>query len=201
MRQHGWSNLRSAIPGALSVCELNILATEASLARGRNALEVGHYKGLSTAAILDSLPEGIVLWTIDHHEGDANCQPTETAEFEDNIRGYAGQGNPVAIYAPFEDALDSVPDDLRFVFYDADHSVEASESFWRLVQPKLGEYCVIIVDDADWQGGKRLHQLATLDGFKVAEWSGTTYRGSRDKADPRTNTIEVLTRGGKLTNE
>lgn len=198
MNQHGWEALRRDIPGALSLAELNVLAVEAGIASGRDALEVGHYKGLSTAAILDSLPERVRLWTIDHHQGDEHSQPTSPTEFEENVRGYSS-GRPrdsrlVSLFAPFEFALDSVPDDLGFVFYDADHGVEASASFWRLVQPKLGKRCVLVIDDADWQGGRRLNQLATGDGFEVAEWSGPIYRGSRGKADPRTNTMGVLIR-------
>ncbi len=195
---HGWEALRRDIPGALSLTELNILAIEATDAKGRDALEVGHYKGLSTAAILGALPEGVRLWTIDHHEGDEHCSPTSSTEFEENIRGYADRRlqsrGLVAIFEPFESALESVPDNLGFVFYDADHSIEAVEDFWEIVHPKLSRVCSLLVDDADWPGSLRLMRLAENDGFRVAGWSGATYRGKRDKADPRTNTMGVLIR-------
>ena len=189
-----WEQLRREIPGALSVAEMNALAIEASMAKGGDALEVGHYKGLSTAVLLQSLPETMALWTIDHHQGDEWCSPTESAEFEANIAGYVGARPVTYIYNTFEEGLALVPDGLRFVFYDADHSVEASRLFWGCVAPKLAQSCVILVDDCDWDGPRCLVDLAVMDGFNVAPWTGSEYRGAQDKSDPRTNTMEVLIR-------
>lgn len=189
-----WDKLRREIPGALSVTELNVLAIEASMAKGGDALEVGHYKGLSTAVLLESLPDTMALWTIDHHKGDEWCSPTTAAEFEENIAGYIGSRQLLAIYEPFDEALSRVPGGLRFVFYDADHSLEAVEDFWRIVHPKLSRACSLLMDDADWPASDRLIMRAEQDGFRMAPWSGSFYRGKRDKADPRTNTIGVLVR-------
>ena len=62
--------LRGQIAGPLSVAECQALAKLAASTTTTRALEVGHYLGLSTAVLLDSLPPGCELVTIDHHQGD-----------------------------------------------------------------------------------------------------------------------------------
>ena len=73
-----WADL--GIPGALSEAEcdaLHHLAGDPSLT---NALEVGHLFGLSTAVLLQSLPEGCAFTTVDHHRGDPWTCATNVAE-------------------------------------------------------------------------------------------------------------------------
>lgn len=188
--------LRKAIPGALSEAELDTLEDAARNAHGTRALEVGHYKGLSTAVLLQSLPDTFALWTIDHHLGDKWCPPTRASDFDDNVLGYVKMpARLVTLFEPFDVALDLVPDGLEFVFYDADHSVDASDSFWTLVHPKLATRCTFLLDDSDWPGGQRLIELALRDGFYYAKSGGSEYRReSGDKGNPKTNTMEVLLR-------
>jgi predicted O-methyltransferase YrrM len=186
--------LKQSITGPLSVLECEALSTEAARASGSDALEVGHYKGLSTAVLLQSLPRGMTLWSVDHHKGDHWCPHTRPSEFEGNVRPYVNGVALGPIFKPFSEALGSVPDELKFVFYDADHTTEACEQFWGCVSIKLAANCVLVFDDADWDGMARLRELAAVDGFEVVP--GDPFRrGPMDKATPDTFTLQVMARG------
>ena len=72
------------IPGPLSVRECDVLAALASSTKASRALEVGHYLGLSTSVLLQSLPARCELITVDHHQGDEWWAPPAPAPVMDH---------------------------------------------------------------------------------------------------------------------
>jgi predicted O-methyltransferase YrrM len=188
-------NLRKQITGALSVAECVKLGEVASATTSTRALEVGHYLGLSTAVLLTSLPDGCELVTIDHHQGDAWSGGTSFATFLDNVTPYIG--DPRMFSAINEDMLTALPEldgPFGFCFYDADHTASAVAEFWDLAAGLLDECCTLVFDDADWVEQSTLRTLAEADGFEVVT-DTQFHRGSGDKDNPLTYTLEVMRRG------
>jgi len=156
--------------------------------------EVGHYLGLSTAVLLDSLPPGCELVTIDHHRGDEWCPATSADEFLANVDPFIWDRLFVFVNDDMRAALPTVGGGFGFVFYDADHTASAVAAFWDHAAGLLAERCTLVFDDADWAEQSTLRGLAEADGFMVVT-SDPFYRGDGDKHDPETYTLEVMERG------
>lgn len=182
------------IPGPLSVRECEALAELASETSAARVLEVGHYLGLSTSVLLQSLPDECELVTIDHHEGDEWCPATSPDEFMDNVGPFIGGRAFRFVNDDMRSALADVGSGFGFVFYDADHTASAVADFWDLAAGLLAERCVLVFDDADWAEQGTLRSLAEADGFEVVT-GHAFYRGDHDKHDPATYTLEVMQRG------
>ena len=186
--------LRGQIAGPLSVAECQALAKLAASTTTTRALEVGHYLGLSTAVLLDSLPPGCELVTIDHHRGDEWCPATSADEFLANVDPFIGDRLFVFVNDDMRNALPTVGAGFGFVFYDADHTASAVAAFWDHAAGLLAERCTLVFDDADWAEQSTLRDLAEADGFRVV--TGVRFhRGDHDKSDPETYTLEVMERG------
>jgi predicted O-methyltransferase YrrM len=180
--------------GALSGFECETLAHWAGYASGVNALEVGHYTGLSTSVLLESLPTGMVLWSVDHHRGDAWSNATEPDAFWGNVSPYFGRIPLAMVIRDFRDGLEFIPEgSVGFVFYDADHDENSVADFWSCVCPLLADPCVLLFDDADWPGMKRLADEALGDGF-VRVTERDFHRGGMGKRSSDTYTLEVMLR-------
>lgn len=182
------------IPGPLSVRECDVLAALASSTKASRALEVGHYLGLSTSVLLQSLPDGCELVTVDHHQGDEWCPATSPDEFMDNVGPFIGERPFRFVNDDMRSALADVGSGFGFVFYDADHTASAVADFWDLAAGLLAETCTLVFDDADWAEQSTLRSLAAADGFEVVT-SEPFWRGDGDKHDPETYTLEVMERG------
>lgn len=183
------------IVGPLSHTECEVLGDLASATTATRALEVGHYLGLSTSVLLEHLPAGVELVTIDHHQGDEWCPPTSFATFEENVAPYVGDRAFRAIDQDMRTALPDLDGRFGFVFYDADHTASAVADFWDHVTPLLADECTLVFDDADWLEQSTLRDLAEADGFKVVT-DRAFVRGEDDKHDPDTYTLEVMRRKG-----
>lgn len=184
-----------AIQGALSKMECDTLAVVARESRAIYALEVGHWQGLSTAILLDNLPEGCELTTIDHHQGDNWIEAYPEALFVENIKPHIGHR---VIHCITEDMIDALvsrdwPEPFDFVFYDADHEYKAVVRFWLAVRGLLDEECTLVFDDADWKDQSVLRYLAEHDGFE-RRTVGEFWRGDGDKQHDSTYTLEVMVR-------
>ncbi len=186
--------LRGQIAGPLSVAECQTLAKLAASTTTTRALEVGHYLGLSTAVLLDSLPPGCELVTIDHHRGDEWCPATSADEFLANVDPFIWDRLFVFVNDDMRAALPTVGGGFGFVFYDADHAASAVDAFWDHAAGLLAERCTLVFDDADWAEQSTLRGLAEADGFKVVT-DVPFHRGDHDKSDPETYTLEVMERG------
>jgi len=185
---------RSEITGALSIAECVTLADVAAGTTATQALEVGHYLGLSTAVLLSSLPDGCELVTIDHHQGDQWSGGTSFATFLDNVDPLIGGRTFSALNADMRQAIPALTGEFDFVFYDADHTATAVADFWDLAAPLLADRCTLVFDDADWAEQSTLRGLAKASGFVVV--TGREFvRGGGDKDNPETYTLEVMRRG------
>lgn len=185
--------MKRPIVGALSERECDTLADVASQTSATRALEVGHYLGLSTAVLLDSLPAGCELVTIDHHQGDRWCSPTSADDFEKNIAPHLA-GRPFTFHnADMRDVLPELDGRFGFVFYDADHTAEAVADFWTLAADLLEPDCTLVFDDADWDDQSTLRDLAIAEGFEVVR-TDPFVRHEADKRDPDTFTLEIMRR-------
>ena len=188
------AELKERIVGALSVAECDALADIAAATKAVRALEVGHYLGLSTAVLLEALPYGCELVTVDHHYGDQWCPSTQVAAFEENVDPFIGDRPFSFLNDDMVSALPTLPGGFGFVFYDADHTAEADAAFWVAVEPLLAERCTLVFDDADWADQSTLRGLAEGSGFRVVT-GRPFHRGDHDKHDPTTYTLEVMERG------
>lgn len=184
------------IYGHVSRFECEELMHWASLGGPKTALEVGHYKGRSTAAILCGLPPFSSLVTIDHHGGDSCVAASDPTEFREAIRPFVAAGalgSVFAVYEPFEVAIPKIQGWFDFVYYDATHTPEACEAFWSAVSSKLAPRCRVLWDDADWPQMARLGELALANGFRdVTRFPFA--RGAKESADSDAYTMAVVER-------
>jgi len=186
--------MRDVIEGALSVAECDKLAEVAAATTAKSALEVGHLFGLSTAVLLTSLPTDVHLVTIDHHGGDDWCPATSFDVFNENVAPFVGDRRFTPINQDMREALPALLGRFGFCFYDADHTAEAVADFWELAAGLLEQECTLVFDDADWEEQSTLRGLAEADGFVVVT-DTPFHRGSGDKDNPATYTLEVMRRG------
>ena len=137
------------------------------------------------------------MWTIDHHQGDSVVSATAIGDFETNIARFRDDDrvNLLTCYAAMADVFPAMAEDVKFdfVFYDADHTAEACEEFWKGVEPHLPCECRLLYDDADWDGMVRLGELAEAAGFQDVT-PRPLHRASGDKSSPSTYTLRVMAR-------
>ena len=196
--QTDWAAMRKVTHGLMSVLECVELAHWAAHLGPVNALEVGHYSGLSTLAILEGLPTGSHLTTIDHHNGDNIVRASPPAVFLSNLSHSNRWGDHREVglsirFVSYQRGLLETERKFGFVFYDGAHTPEDCEEFWSLLYAHLQDKCVVAYDDADWRNMTRLGELAEKAGFRDVT-RRALYRGAKDKNDPTTYTIKVLER-------
>lgn len=193
-----WAELICQTGGLLSPTECAELGSWALRAKG-DALEVGHYTGLSTSVLLACLPRSVSLWTVDNH----SWRPGTRESFDQNVKEHIDRDfHPV--FADFRET--DIPGPFSFVFYDGPHSAPDCEAFWERFSRKFADQCVLLFDDADWPTMDRLRELAAAAGFTVVTekplarhvipYSTDSYDVDLDlgKRHPATYTIEVMSR-------
>lgn len=193
-----YEQLRADVRGALSVTECEVLGDWAAATEATAALEVGHYLGLSTCVLLDSLPEACSLVTIDHHNGDDNCGATAPSAFSANVQPFIRERRFVNLRLDMREAITSLlgNEAFGFIFYDADHTEQGVRDFWDRARYLAADDCTLIFDDADWESQAILAELAALDGFVVVRDRAFWRCETADKANPDTYTLEVMRRRG-----
>lgn len=194
-----YEQLRADVRGALSVTECEVLGDWAAATEATAALEVGHYLGLSTCVLLDSLPEACSLVTIDHHNGDDNCGATAPSAFSANVSRFVGDRGFLDMRADMREALAALIAPMNhfgFIFYDADHTEQGVRDFWDRARYLAADDCTLIFDDADWGSQAILAELAALDGFVVVRDRAFWRCETADKDNPDTYTLEVMRRRG-----
>ena len=155
-----WEQLILRTGGLMSARELDELAYWAEQAPGP-ALEVGHYTGLSTAALLSSLPADLKFITIDDH----SWRDVPTGLFMENIAPFVGERYFVPMFDDYRGVLAKSQETLGFVFYDGPHSHDDCDKFWSLVEPLLQPECLFLFDDADWESMQRMGENVEAAGF------------------------------------
>lgn len=201
-----WQEWIDSTDGLMSAQECEELARWASMAACGVALEVGHYTGLSTCVLLDSLPPTMPLITVD-----ARKWRPEAAEVFDKYTPQFERDRPMRVFVePFQSLIPRIADPIGFVFYDADHTAAGNRQFWSLVREHLADDCIVVYDDADWEGPATLQPLAEEDGFKASitrEWyrhvteiddPDSQVRLDIGKRHPDTFTLQSMVRGGGL---
>lgn len=141
-----------------------------SVEAGSTLLEVGHFTGMSTLAILGGMPGCCRLVTIDNHCRDLNVRETDPTAFMRTISA-SGRWSRKDIggldfwLMDYRRAMLCLSGPFSFAFYDAQHSFNDCEDFWALLYPRLADECVVCFDDADWPVMGRLHELCLGAGF------------------------------------
>lgn len=172
--------------GLLSVDELDLLMKAAGDPRVEVVLEVGHYHGLSTCALVHALRQRGGDWsllTVDAHVPDPwVARPAPVKSFEDNRDKYFSDDRLTAVFERSETISDTQAD---FVFYDGDHGEEQMR-FTRLVMA-APTVRVFIFDDRDFP-----HPRACCDALRRAGWEDRSPKLERlpgDKTHPATMTL------------
>lgn len=158
-----WVDNAMAIDGATSPFELLTLGNLLKTSSYTRVLEVGHWWGRSTAAILQTISPDAAFVSIDHHLGDNIIGPSRSEEFTSNVAPYENGQDVTYIFDDFATVLPTLAP-FDFVFYDGDHSPAANRKFWECAP--LTQDCTLVMDDADWEGQLVLQVLAWKDGFK-----------------------------------
>lgn len=177
--------------GLLSVAELELLMSAVRATDPRTVLEVGHYCGLSTCAIVHALKQTGSDWelsTVDAHIPDEwVSRPAAIATFEGNLAAYFHDERITPIYRRSQ-TITSI--DADFVFYDGDHGEEQLR-FTRLVidSPSVDAF---LFDDRDFD----VPRLCAAE-LLAAGWVDHTpslRRLPADKMNPETQTLAWFTR-------
>jgi len=155
------------------------------------ALEVGHWHGLSTACLLQSLPSEVALVTVDHHRGDDHVAAVRSEDFLANVAGYVRGRDFEPVFVDYREALTWYWGPWSFVFYDAAHSEEDCNRFWSMVRRCLSPGCIVCWDDADWREMSDLGTLCENDGLEDVTRLPIK-RLSGDKSNKDTYTLRVM---------
>ena len=152
----------------------------------RNVLEVGHYYGLSTCAMVLALQSSGHEWkltTVDAHIPDAWVgRIAPIASFEANRLAHFDDDRVTAVFDRSEN-ITSI--DADFVFYDGDHGEEQLR-FTRLVMesPSVKRF---LFDDRDFTWPKQCCEELRAAGWK--DLSPELLRQGGDKTIANTQTI------------
>lgn len=181
----GWGSQN----GLLSVAELDTLM---ALVRGR-VLEVGHYYGLSTMAIVEGLRRGPdpdwSLLTVDAHIPDAHVRlPAPIEAFTENWKTRFDDPRVEVRFIQSETL--EPPLDVDQVFYDGSHEEEQ----WRFTKAVIASprITTFIFDDRDFEVPAECHILLKSQGW--VDRSPPLSRRPEDKMDPETMTLGVFVR-------
>lgn len=177
--------------GLLSSAEITLLM---GLVRrhGSRVLEVGHYYGLSTCAMVTALRHSGKEWsllTVDAHISDAWVPETDPEVFFVNKREHFNDPRLQVLIQRSESIVHL--DGFDFVFYDGDHADEQMR-FTELVHntPSVKTF---VFDDRDFVVPEKCcHYLRTM-GW--TDHSPTCARVTGDKNSDDTMTLGVFTRG------
>jgi predicted O-methyltransferase YrrM len=138
-----WASLILRKGGLLSPSECNQLET---LARGSDgdALEIGHYTGLSTCVIAWGLPEGRRFVTVDNHQ----WRSVSVDTFLENTDDFVYELDFELIVGDFQNH--TPPGPYGFIFYDASHAPADVGAFVSMLPDLAAEHCTVVFDDWDW---------------------------------------------------
>lgn len=129
--------------------------------------EVGAWKGRSTVMLAETGHPGFV---VDHFIGSPEHEPgtTTLAEFEKNTKGY----DLNVMVVPFEQGADSVPNGLRLLHLDGEHSYKATRRAFELYAPKVEHAGFVAFHDANGGGWPEVEAFVgeVLDG-QHGRWS------------------------------
>jgi hypothetical protein len=172
--------------GLLSVAEIEVLMSAVRCSDARTVLEVGHYCGLSTCAIVHALWQtgnDWELFTVDAHIADQWVErPASVETFEGNFAAYFHDARVTPVYLRSQ-TIDRI--DADFVFYDGDHGEEQL----RFARAVIGSSNVqnFLFDDSDFDFPR-----ACCDELRAAGWdelSPILRRLPADKMNPETQTL------------
>ena len=172
--------------GLLSVAELEVLMGAVRTSEARTVLEVGHYCGLSTCAIVHALQQtgnDWELFTVDAHIADSWVgRPASVETFEGNMAAYFHDARVTPIYLRSQTVTHT---DADFVFYDGDHGEEQLR-FTRmtLASPSVKNF---LFDDSDFDFPRTCCEELRAAGWD--ELSPILRRLPADKLNPETQTL------------
>lgn len=176
--------------GLLSESELDALMACVRSRPHARVLEVGHFNGLSTLALLHALGNDGLLATIDHHGGDKWVPASPPSLFCKNLETHAPRMPAVTMFAPYDPTwLNGIRPDL--VFWDADHGpaqVRAMVDCHRCASVRT-----VVFDDRDMPWANLGAGVLVAHGWR--DVSPPFHRNlSVDKADPQTMTLGIFER-------
>lgn len=159
-------SLSAAVKGTSASNETAVRAfgtfTDAGLecAAGRDVLEIGMWKGRSTVAMAATARSVV---SIDHFRGDGYTGPANTLpECWQNLIDHEVRNRLTMMVTPYAMGLPLI-NASRFglIFYDADHTYEATRDAFRLLVPdmRLGSHLAV----HDYEPGYPGVQLAVAD--------------------------------------
>lgn len=113
--------------------------------------EVGAWKGRATKVLAKAGPGFVVDWfkgSSEHwDDGSLNTKP----EFDANTIGL----NITTVESDYRKAFRLIPDDLNFLYLDAEHTYEDTKEAFRLYSPNLADDSgIVVIHDAWGEGGK-----------------------------------------------
>lgn len=145
--------------------------------------EVGCWRGKSTVVLAQSGYKG---YAIDWFKGSPEHQGKPPNTLEDFKRYVAPFPNVTILDYRFEDCADQVPDGLRLLHLDADHSYAATRAAWELYAHKVEVSGHVVLHDA-WSpsGGRRI---------EGAPWPGTCQFALEMEQHPEWELVESVER-------
>lgn len=160
-------------------------------AEARTVLEVGHYCGLSTCAIVHALWQTGNDWefvTVDAHIADPWVErPASVETFEGNLAAYFHDDRVTPIYLRSQTIAHT---DADFVFYDGDHGAEQLR-FTHVVM-SAQSVATFMFDDSDFPVPKQCAAELVAAGW--LDRSPKLNRLPGDKTNPETQTLAWFTR-------
>ena len=133
------------------------------------AAEIGTYKGLSAAVVGLGMKPGSKYYCIDTYKASSeefkNLTIDTLSEFESMKKRLCLEDKLVTVVGYSFDVVNSIPNNLDFIYIDGDHTAESVYNDTKLYYSKVKSGGKILYHDYNWPGVRAGIQKALTDGL------------------------------------
>jgi hypothetical protein len=186
-----FANVVGNVQGAISLGQADLLRKVAASVREGVIIEVGSFRGKSTAALSIGSKEGhnAPVYAIDPHEDFQGpfggvFGPPDRREFFLNMLTVGGWENVRLVNLSSEVIAPGWNKPVGMLWIDGDHSYEGVRRDFECWLPHLVPGAPVILDDTDRGGPKQFIEELLAEGWKVTHRIGKMRAIARDAGSP-----------------
>jgi hypothetical protein len=174
-----FANVVGHVQGAISLAQANLLRKFAASVSEGVIIEVGAYRGKSTAALSIGAKEGhdAPIYAIDPHEEfegpfSGLFGPQDRREFYQTMLSVGGWENVRLVNLSSEVITPGWDKPVGMLWIDGDHSYEGVRRDFECWLPHLVPGAPVILDDTDRGGPKQFVEELLVEGWEVTRHIG-----------------------------
>lgn len=130
-------------------------------------VEIGSAQGWSTCLIALALEQNLkgTLYAVDPHivnEWSHELPSRTLSDLRDNLSAIGLNHRVKIIPKTTAGANSDLPESIDFAFIDGDHSYEGVKKDWKIIQPKLSSWAVVVFHDTMWEINRQTPEYKAL---------------------------------------